>query len=287
MSEEIAQCTALQKLETLTSFCSCCVYRIFDNTQVQECHACEVRQGITILVKKRKRSEPAPAFENGELLGVWQQQRTAQKTKEDAMDKNLGFGQDLMIIGSTGYGSFGEDRAELHEAVRRCRSAKIMLLDPLREGVITRAAGIPDPGITPEAIRERIIRSIDFLKDLRAAGKRIALKLYPDLPLLKLVIAGDYAFLGRYQRGMNGGLMPEYAFKNDGARGSLYTPLSRYFVIRWQDPRITQYDLNTDEIVHHDQFGNETCRVPFNSVTLPEGRMEDEDVCWDAPLVLR
>jgi hypothetical protein len=61
-----------------------------------------------------------------------------------------------------------------------------MLLDPLREGAVVRAKSIPDPDISPEIFREQIVRSIDFLKGLKAGQKNVRLKLYPDMPLLKL-----------------------------------------------------------------------------------------------------
>ena len=190
-------------------------------------------------------------------------QRRARKMK-----KELGFAREVMIIGSTGYRSFVEPEGDLHEAVLHCREAKIMLLDPLREGAVTRARSIPDPEITPEVIRDQIIRSIDFLKGLRAVQKRVRLKLYPDLPLLKLAIIGDYAFLRHYHTGLNVRHMPEYAFRNEPKHGGLYVPFYRYFLSRWQDPKIPEYDLDTDELVYRDETGAETRREQFNEIIM-------------------
>jgi len=184
------------------------------------------------------------------------------------MKKELGFAREVMIIGSTGYRSFVEPEGDLHEAVLHCREAKIMLLDPLREGAVTRARSIPDPEITPEVIRDQIIRSIDFLKGLRAVQKRVRLKLYPDLPLLKLAIIGDYAFLRHYHTGLNVRHMPEYAFRNEPKHGGLYVPFYRYFLSRWQDPKIPEYDLDTDELVYRDETGAETRREQFNEIIM-------------------
>jgi hypothetical protein len=179
------------------------------------------------------------------------------------MKRKLGFARELMIIGSTGCRSFVDPEGDLHEAVRNCREAKIMLLDPFKEGAITRARSIPDPEVTPEVIREQIMKSIGFLKGLRAAQKQVRLKLYPDLPLLKIAIIGDYAFLQHYHIDMNVRHMPEYAFQNESNHGGLYIPLYRYFLARWQDTNIPEYDLDSDELVYRDRLGNEMLRERF------------------------
>lgn len=146
-----------------------------------------------------------------------------------------------------------------------------MLLDPLKEGVLMRARSIPDPEITPEVMREQIIRSIDFLKGLRRSQKSVTLKLYPEMPLLKLAILGDNAFLRHYHTGMNVRAMPEYAFRNQQSHGGLYMPMYRYFQTRWQDPDIPEYDLDTDEVVYRDRSGNEISRERFSEIPMSLG----------------
>lgn len=185
------------------------------------------------------------------------------------MKKDLGFARELMIIGSTGHHSFVDPEGDLYEAVRNCREAKIMLLDPTEEGAITRARSIPDPEITHEVVQEQIIKSINFLKGLWAAQKPVRLKLYPDLPLLKLVIVGDYVFIRHYHTGLNVRHMPEYAFRNDQKHGGLYIPFYRYFLSRWQNPDIPEYDFDTDELVYRDRTGNEVHRELFDLASSP------------------
>jgi hypothetical protein len=196
------------------------------------------------------------------VRGILARKRT-NKLKEEQ-----GFAREVMIIGSTGFRTFAEPEGDLHRVVQRCREAKIMLLDPLREGAIVRAKSIPDPEITPEVIRDQIIKSIDFLKGLKAAQKNIRLKLYPDMPLLKLAILGDYVFLRHYHTGVNVRNMPEYVFKNDHHLGGLYLPLFRYFLSRWHDPDIPEYDLDTDELVYRDGAGGEVRREKFNEMPM-------------------
>jgi hypothetical protein len=60
--------------------------------------------------------------------------------------------------------------------------------------------------------------------------------------------------------------MPEYVFKSDRTHGGLHFPLYRYFLSRWQDPGIPEYDLVTDEIVFRDKAGREVRREKFNEV---------------------
>lgn len=205
------------------------------------------------------------------VKGVFAQRRMKKlKTK-------LGFAREVMIIGSTGCRTFADPDGDLHEALQHCREAKIMLLDPFKEGATTRARAIPDPEVTPELVREQIIKSIAFLKELRASQKEVRLKLYPDLPLLKLAVIGDYAFLQHYHTGMNVRQMPEYAFKNESQHGGLYVPLYRYFLTRWQDPSIPEYDLDTDELVYRDLLGNETVREQFPGIINPAAAEGEHD----------
>ena len=171
-----------------------------------------------------------------------------------------------MIIGSTGYNSFLNPKGDLHEAVQNCRDAKIMLLNPFKEGVITRAMSIRNPEITPEVIREQIIKSINFIKGLCTAQKQIRLKLYPDLPFLKLVMVGDYAFTRQSNTGHNLKCTAEYAFQNDQKHGGFYIPLYHYFLSQWQNPEIPEYDLATDELIYRDKTGNEIRREPFGDI---------------------
>jgi hypothetical protein len=193
------------------------------------------------------------------------------KRRVRKMKSDLGFAREVMIIGSTGYRSFVEPEGDLHEALLNSREAKIMLLDPLKEGVLTRARSIPDPEITPEVMREQIIRSIDYIKGLRHAQKAVSLKLYPEMPLLKLAILGDNAFLRHYHLGLNVRYMPEYAFRNEQNHGGLYMPMYRYFQIRWQDPSIPEYDLDTDELVYRDRSGSEVSREQFSDIPMFTG----------------
>jgi hypothetical protein len=179
-----------------------------------------------------------------------------------------GFARDVMVIGSTGFRTFVDPDGDLHNVIKNCREAKIMLLDPYSEGAEARAKSILDPDITPENFGEQIKKSIDFLRELKAVQKNIKLKLYQDMPLLKLAIIGDYIWMQHYHVGLDVRMVPEYVFKHGHNAGSLYIPFYQYFVARWNSIDIPEYDLDSDELVYRDTAGNEVRREKFNKIKM-------------------
>jgi len=182
------------------------------------------------------------------------------------------FAKDVMVISSTGFRTFVDPKGDLHHVLKTCREAKIMLLDPYSDGANTRAKSILLPEVTPERLREQIDQSIDFLKGLRAVQKNIKLKLYKDPPFLKVAVLGDYIWVQHYHAGLDIQMMPEYVFEHDQNPGSLYTPLYQYFLLRWENPGIPEYDLDTDELIYRAGSGDNVRREPFGKVR------EDENV---------
>ena len=174
-----------------------------------------------------------------------------------------GVAREVMVIASTGFRSFADPNGELHEVIRNCREAKLMLLNPGGEGVTVRAKSILSPDITPESLSEQIRKSIGFLKELKAVQKNIRLKLYPDPPFLKLSILGDYIWIQHYHAGLDVQMMPRYVFKHDQNPGGLYLVFYQYFLMRWNLPDIPEYDLDADELVYRDTVGNELRRELF------------------------
>lgn len=180
------------------------------------------------------------------------------------LKERRGFGRELMLIGSTGFRTFVAPKGDLHSVLLSCREAKIMLLDPESEGARMRAKAVLHPDVTEESFREQIAMSIEFLRGLKEAQKSVRLKLYQDPPFLKLTILGDYMWMQYYHAGLDVQLMPEYLFRHDQNPGNLYIPLYQYFLARWNDPGIPEYDFDTDELVYRDPAGNEVRREPFN-----------------------
>jgi len=182
------------------------------------------------------------------------------KRKIRKLKESQGIARDVMVISSTGFRTFVDPDGEMHQVIQNCQRAKIMLLNPNSEGAMVRAKGIIHPDVTPESFGEQIRKSIDFLKALKAAQKNIRLKLYPDPPFLKMTILGDYIWLQHYQAGLDVQGMPKYVFKHDQNLGGLYFPFYQYFLGRWNNPDIPEYDLETDELIYRDSSGDEVRR---------------------------
>ncbi len=171
-----------------------------------------------------------------------------------------GLARDVLLIGSTGSTTFVSPDGDLHQVLRNCREAKIMLLNPFGEGASIRAKSIPDPDITPEHFREQIAKSLEFLGDLKSLQKNIQLKLYEEAPLLKLAVLGDYIFMKHYHSGLNVRQMPECIFRHSHNHGSLFHPLYQYFLLKWRDPNIPEYDFCSNELIYRDNSRNEVKR---------------------------
>jgi len=191
------------------------------------------------------------------------------KRRHRRIKEDQGIARDLMLIGSTGHRTFTDERSELHNVIKQCRQAQVMLLNPYSEGASIRARSILDPDISLEIFRCQIRMSIDFLKELKGLQKNIRLKLYDDAPFLKLAISGDFIWLKRYHAGIDVEGMPEFVFRHNANPGSLYATFYEYFLQSWNNPGIPEYDLDTDELVYRNSSGNEERREAFK-VFSPE-----------------
>lgn len=175
-----------------------------------------------------------------------------------------GLGRTVMIIGSTGYRTFVDPRGDLHAVLNNCLEAKVMLLHPESDGARIRARALQRPGLPPESFREQITKSIEFLKKLKSMQRNVKLKLYGDEPHLKLNILGDHMWVQHYHSGCDVHLLPEYVCRLDAYNQAFYTIFYQYFLRRWDNPNIPEYDLETDELVYRDH-AEEVRRVAFAS----------------------
>jgi len=175
-----------------------------------------------------------------------------------------GIARDIMVIGSTGFRTFVDSKGDMHEVIKDCRKAKIMLLNPYSEGASIRASSIPEPDITTDHFHEQIKKSIDFIKGLNEVRRNVKMKLYNDVPFLKLTILGDYIWVQHYHAGMDVKAMPEYVFKHNQNSSGFYAPFYQYFLSRWNDPEIPEYDFDTEALIYRDKAGNEIRREEFN-----------------------
>lgn len=192
------------------------------------------------------------------LVLVAHEENSADRKKVKRLKEEQGIARDILLIGATGFKTFVSPEGDLNRVIQNCREAKIMLLNPAGEGASVFPKSMADPEITPETFAGHILKSIDFLKGLKALQKNIRLKLYNEAPFFKITILGDYLFIKYYHAGQDG--QPEYIFKYSPSQGRFFHPMYQYFLLKWRDPEIPEYDLETDELVYRDISGNEKRR---------------------------
>ena len=175
-----------------------------------------------------------------------------------------GVGRSVMMIGSTGRKTFVDPQGDLHGVLENCLEAKILLLNPLSEEARIRATTLHSSETMIGDWRAQLRSSVQFLKALKLTQKNIKLKLYPDYPHVKLVILGDHIWVQHYHATQDIQTMPEYVFRHTQQDHGLYALFYQYFVKRWEDQEIPEYDLETDELIYKSAKGIEERREPFN-----------------------
>jgi hypothetical protein len=193
----------------------------------------------------------------------------SRRTKEQQ-----GFSRELLLISHTGFFTFVDPKGDLHNVIQKCRQARIMLLNPYGERANLKK--ILSPGaISAEIFYEHIKKSLEFLKAVENLKNNIRVKLYPGPPFLQLTILGDYLWIRYYHSSPNRPVTPEYSYRQTPDHGSLYIPFYHYFLAQWNDPRLPEYDLKTDELVYRDGSGKETKRdrvpdFPNGNFSVPQ-----------------
>lgn len=205
-----------------------------------------------------------------------------RKRLKKAKEKH-GMARSVVILGATGYRTFVSAEGELHKVLRDCLEAKIMLVNPYSEAAQARARAMLHSDVTPLRLREEVKQSIEFLKQLKAAHKNVKLKLYSDLPLMKLIILGDYIWVQHYHANLDVEMMPEYVFQHNQDNPSLYTLFYQFFVERWESLEIPEYDLETDELVYQGVRSSVVRRekfyidLPKRVVKTGDGRANEQE----------
>ena len=172
-------------------------------------------------------------------------------------------GRMVLAIGVTGHGTVVDDKAEMHAMLETCLEAKLLLLNPFSEEAARRAQSLSHPDISPDRFRQELQETIALIKRFRTSGKVIRLKLYSDRPHLRMVILGDYLWLQHYHTGLDVKWMPEYVFQHNRDHHGLYTLFYQYFIKRWENQEIPEYDFQTDELVYRSRNGTELRREAF------------------------
>jgi hypothetical protein len=179
------------------------------------------------------------------------------------MKELQGFAREVKVIASTGFRTFVDPKGPLNQVLQNCREAKIMLLHPDSPGAETRAKSMLDADVALLRFNEQIRASIDFLKELKSKQHDVRLKLYNDVPFVRLIILGDYLWIQNYHRGIDSRQMARYVFRYNQDPNGLFVPFYQYFLSEWDNGDIPEYDLETDELICRDPAGNETSREKF------------------------
>ena len=58
--------------------------------------------------------------------------------------------------------------------------------------------------------------------------------------------------------------MPEYVFSHNQNSSGFYALFYQFFLNRWNDPEIPEYDFDTEALIYRDKAGNEIKRGKFN-----------------------
>jgi hypothetical protein len=201
--------------------------------------------------------------------------RYAEKKIRELRERH-GLGRTILAIGSTGYGTFVDNEGELHAILEKSLQANIMLMNPYSEEARLRALSLAQAGAPPPRFHEELAETLRLFKRLRAAGKVLKLKLYSDRPHVKMVILGDYLWLQHYHTGIDVKSVPEYVFQYNLKNHGLYTLFSQYFMKRWENPDIPEYDFDTGELVYRTKSGKELRREPFELETAGVRRQRFE-----------
>lgn len=92
MSREIGLCIVLKRQEVLESFCSSCIFKIFENAEVRECFSCEVQQGMNIIGQDSKKNMATPSVGSLECTV----KGTVLPGRKDGMSDDVDFMGSLM-----------------------------------------------------------------------------------------------------------------------------------------------------------------------------------------------
>lgn len=187
--------------------------------------------------------------------------------------------EDACIMTVTGFDTFTREDSQFRAVLQAAREIHVMLLNPMSEGARLRADSLSGERDYYGKMLQEIHASLDWLAQLRAAGKRVVLRFYDHRPLWKLVVVGEYVWVQYCHEGMEVNAIPEYVFalhSGNPERG-LFTPFSRLFAEAWARTPALEFDFDTGEMVQRDASGAELARLrlprsPHASKTLAIAR---------------
>src|SRR5882762_2446140 len=99
------------------------------------------------------------------------------RLRERALVRSLPAARDACVLTLTGHGTFVDERSPVREVLRSAYEIRVMLVNPVGEGVRRRVESLP-PEVTVLSFHGEIEASIAYLAELRKLGKKVTLKFY-------------------------------------------------------------------------------------------------------------
>ena len=220
---------------------------------------------VNFLRRSRKDHRLAKTAADAGLVSCFHTQGKGVRLQIAASKTQQGLGRPLRVIGFTGFSTFADPKSDLYPIVQNCLEAKILLANPFSDPVRRRIEQQPDPAAAWNRVRHEVVTSIRLLKSLKTAGKPVKLKLYSDLPLVRLAILGEHVWLQCYHTDLEVGTRPEYVFQHDRQEHGLYALWYQYFLKRWTSPALPEYDFDRDELVYREDSEGEVRREAFDT----------------------
>ncbi|MDA8094218.1 MAG: hypothetical protein M0T84_09970 [Betaproteobacteria bacterium] len=178
--------------------------------------------------------------------------------------------RDVAVLSITGYDTFSADGCKLQQLLDNSYEVRVLLMHPDGEGAARRVGSLKDPEALRESYRRETATSIAYLKKLAAAGKKVTLKFYDDVPMWNLVVTGEHVWVQHCRDGYEVKEQPEYVFalQREHPNRGFFAPFYLHFLDQWNDPRHPEYSFDTDELVYRDAEGKELRRI---SLARPAG----------------
>jgi len=135
------------------------------------------------------------------------------------------------LLGATGWDTFGHSNSPLHKAMENFSgSIRVILMNPDSHRLPARAMSI---GMTTAAYKHQIKKSIKFLKELKAKGHFVELKLYGSTPNWKMIFTPRRVWLQHYHNDHHVADCPVYMFYSTQERTGLYQSFAKDFERIW------------------------------------------------------
>lgn len=187
-----------------------------------------------------------------------------EQWRERRLLKRLPAVRDAFVLTLTGYDTFVDEQSLLRAPLEGAYELRVMLINPAGEALRRRADSLPN-GITVLSLQTEIEATIAFLSKLRKRGSKVVLKFYDQMPVWKVAVLGNHAWVQYCHSGFAVRELPEYVFAmcERNPKQGLFVPFYVHALDRWDESHHPEYDFERNELLYRDAAGNETARTPL------------------------